>query len=141
MVFSDKSNIVLFFIVVLVSHVACFLVPRGVMPVVRSFVRKTSKHAVDLNAQIFCNVELNADYIEAVGFDMDFTLAQVFVHCFAHAWINCCVSTHRFYFSQYNEEYERAVFDAAKVNVCKAGYPSEVLSLQSTYGRRPIQFI
>lgn len=27
--------------------------------------------------QIFCNVELNGSYIEAVGFDMDFTLAQV----------------------------------------------------------------
>jgi hypothetical protein len=25
----------------------------------------------------YCNVELNAGYIEAVGFDMDFTLAQV----------------------------------------------------------------
>lgn len=29
------------------------------------------------NTQIYCNVELNTDYIEAVGFDMDFTLAQV----------------------------------------------------------------
>jgi hypothetical protein len=27
--------------------------------------------------QIFCNVELNGENLEAVGFDMDFTLAQV----------------------------------------------------------------
>jgi hypothetical protein len=27
--------------------------------------------------QIFCNVELNCESLEAVGFDMDFTLAQV----------------------------------------------------------------
>lgn len=31
----------------------------------------------DANRQIFCNVELNGESIEAVGFDMDFTLAQV----------------------------------------------------------------
>lgn len=31
----------------------------------------------DLDTEIYCNVELNTDYIEAVGFDMDFTLAQV----------------------------------------------------------------
>lgn len=32
---------------------------------------------LDLNQQIFCNVELNGENLEAVGFDMDFTLAQV----------------------------------------------------------------
>lgn len=32
---------------------------------------------LDLSQQIFCNVELNGDNLEAVGFDMDFTLAQV----------------------------------------------------------------
>ena len=32
---------------------------------------------INLDTQIYCNVELNTDYIEAVGFDMDFTLAQV----------------------------------------------------------------
>lgn len=31
----------------------------------------------NLDTEIYCNVELNTDYIEAVGFDMDFTLAQV----------------------------------------------------------------
>lgn len=32
---------------------------------------------LDLSQQIFCNVELNGENLEAVGFDMDFTLAQV----------------------------------------------------------------
>lgn len=31
----------------------------------------------ELKKQIYCNVELNGSYIEAVGFDLDFTLAQV----------------------------------------------------------------
>jgi hypothetical protein len=31
----------------------------------------------NLNQSIFCNVELNATNLQAVGFDMDFTLAQV----------------------------------------------------------------
>lgn len=30
-----------------------------------------------LSKKIFCNVELNGQSVEAVGFDMDFTLAQV----------------------------------------------------------------
>lgn len=31
----------------------------------------------ELTKQIYCNVELNGNYLDAVGFDMDFTLAQV----------------------------------------------------------------
>lgn len=31
----------------------------------------------DITRNIFCNVELNCANLEAVGFDMDFTLAQV----------------------------------------------------------------
>jgi hypothetical protein len=30
-----------------------------------------------ISHKIFCNVELNGATIEAVGFDMDYTLAQV----------------------------------------------------------------
>lgn len=30
-----------------------------------------------ISRKVFCNVELNGELIEAVGFDMDFTLAQV----------------------------------------------------------------
>ena len=39
---------------------------------------------LDLSQQIFCNVELNGDNLEAVGFDMDFTLAQVESKDFYH---------------------------------------------------------
>lgn len=41
-----------------------------------------------LNTHVFCNVELNGNNLETVGFDMDFTLAQ------------------------YNEEYVHRVFPA-----------------------------
>ena len=33
----------------------------------------------NIDHRIFCNVELNLASLEAVGFDMDFTLAQVFL--------------------------------------------------------------
>ena len=31
-----------------------------------------------ISRKVFCNVELNGEAMEAVGFDMDFTLAQVY---------------------------------------------------------------
>lgn len=34
------------------------------------------------NSTIFCNVELNCANLEAIGFDMDFTLAQVIYYSF-----------------------------------------------------------
>lgn len=37
----------------------------------------------DLTRNVFCNVELNCANLEAVGFDMDFTLAQVRI-CVSH---------------------------------------------------------
>lgn len=44
----------------------------------RQFRRFSNSPAEDVaNRRIFCNVELNAESIEAVGFDMDYTLAQV----------------------------------------------------------------
>jgi hypothetical protein len=33
--------------------------------------------ATNAKRKVFCNVELNGEHIDAVGFDMDFTLAQV----------------------------------------------------------------
>ena len=39
----------------------------------------TSSSDIDISSQVFCNVELNLAYTEAVGFDMDFTLAQVYI--------------------------------------------------------------
>ncbi len=34
------------------------------------------------NKAVFCNVELNGGHLEAVGFDMDFTLVQVLFNLF-----------------------------------------------------------
>ena len=57
--------------------------------------------------QIFCNVELNGNSVEAVGFDMDFTLAQ------------------------YNNEFNLIAFEGAKRNlVNNFGYPEEVMDIQ-----------
>jgi hypothetical protein len=42
---------------------------------------------LNLDKQIFCNVELNCEYLEAIGFDMDFTLAQV-------RFTEICMSAH-----------------------------------------------
>jgi hypothetical protein len=42
---------------------------------------------VDPNTHIYCNVELNLASLEAVGFDMDFTLAQVSSIC-QSLWIS-----------------------------------------------------
>jgi len=59
----------------------------------------------NLNSQIFCNVELNCEHLEAVGFDMDFTLAQ------------------------YNVAFDLLAFDGAKERLHKLfGYPKEVLN-------------
>ena len=40
-----------------------------------------------LNKKIFCNVELNGQSVEAVGFDMDFTLAQVILYYIIYLFI------------------------------------------------------
>lgn len=57
--------------------------------------------------QLFCNVELNGDGLEAVGFDMDFTLAQ------------------------YNDNFNLIAFEGAKKNlVNNFGYPEEILEIQ-----------
>lgn len=46
---------------------------------------------LDLSQQIFCNVELNGENLEAVGFDMDFTLAQV--RCSLRKTMACFINT------------------------------------------------
>ena len=69
-----------------------------------------------LQRQIFCNVELNGANLEAVGFDMDFTLAQ------------------------YNEEFDMLAFNGAKQKLLSMlNYPQEILdavSYSSTAFRR-----
>jgi len=81
----------------------------------RMITTEELKSNVDLSSQIYCNVEMNADYIEAVGFDMDFTLAQ------------------------YNEEFDLLAFEGAKQKLHQVlGYPKEVLDFpySSTKFRR-----
>jgi len=57
-----------------------------------------------LQRQIFCNVELNGAHLEAVGFDMDFTLAQ------------------------YNEAFDLLAFEGAKRKLIETfKYPKEVI--------------
>jgi len=46
----------------------------------QSIQMTTSNSDNSLNKKIFCNVELNGQSVEAVGFDMDFTLAQVILY-------------------------------------------------------------
>ena len=74
---------------------------------------KTAEYGDDsreqnLRTQIFCNIELNCENLEAIGFDMDFTLAQ------------------------YNEAFDLLAFNGAKEKLFKElGYPEEIL--QCTY--------
>lgn len=58
----------------------------------------------DLERRIFCNRELNMQQIKAVGFDMDYTLAQ------------------------YTVEFDLLAFDGAKDKLIGMGYPAAVVS-------------
>ena len=84
-------------------------------PKLRDDYIRSQTGSVGLERQIFCNVELNGATIEAVGFDMDFTLAQ------------------------YNEAFDLLAFEGAKKKLVDAlGYPREVLDFkyESTAFRR-----
>ena len=62
-----------------------------------------------LNHTVFCNVELNCVNLEAIGFDMDYTLAQ------------------------YKESFDMLAFEGAKQKlVHNLNYPAEIL--QFSYG-------
>lgn len=64
------------------------------------------QHAVS-NYNLFCNRELNLDQIEAIGFDMDWTLAQ------------------------YNEDFDLLAYNGAKEKLVSwFNYPKEVLDLK-----------
>jgi len=56
---------------------------------------------------VFCNRELNMQGIRAIGFDMDYTLAQYF-----------------------QPEFDRLAFDGAKEKLVSLGYPEEVLDFE-----------
>ena len=93
---------------------------RGPLVVPRSttthmYGGKVGPQSFDLPTQIFCNVELNGEQLETVGFDMDFTLAQ------------------------YNEAFDLLAFEGAKQKLYSVlGYPEEVLDFKysSTSFRR-----
>ena len=60
-----------------------------------------------INRKVFCNVELNGETIEAVGFDMDFTLAQ------------------------YKQSFDLLAFEGAKEKlISKLGYPADISLFQ-----------
>ena len=62
---------------------------------------KAAPDMEDLTRRVFCSRELNMANIEAVGFDMDYTLAQ------------------------YNEAFDMLAFEGAKDKLIDMGYPSE----------------
>ncbi len=87
---------------------AAFLVQAGVLQALvmpRQPPIKTALRAApdmeDLTRRVFCSRELNMANIEAVGFDMDYTLAQ------------------------YNEAFDMLAFEGAKDKLIDMGYPSE----------------
>ncbi|KAH8061169.1 5'-nucleotidase [Aureococcus anophagefferens] len=58
----------------------------------------------DFTQRVFCNRELNMGAIEAVGFDMDYTLAQ------------------------YNVNFDMLAFEGAKRKLVEMGYPEEAVA-------------
>ena len=69
--------------------------------------RSIIPHHLTSSSDLFCNREINMDNLEAVGFDMDWTLAQ------------------------YNEDFDLLAYNGAKQKlVTLFGYPEEVLLLK-----------
>ncbi len=93
----------------------------------------------DFRRQVFCNVELKP--VDYVGFDMDFTLAQVSFksreksYCrslFLKFIFHCLVCfIHFTYLLQYNTEFDKLAFEGAKQKLHSwLGYPKEVLDFK-----------
>ena len=83
----------------------------GINISVQSSSRNVIPHHLISGNDLFCNREINMKHIEAVGFDMDWTLAQ------------------------YNMEFDLLAYNGAKEKlVTWLGYPKEVLDLQYLYG-------
>ena len=61
-----------------------------------------------LGRQIFCNRAINMEKIQAVGFDMDFTLAE------------------------YHKEFDQLAYDGAVRKLLAMGYPEQVASFKYT---------
>jgi 5'-nucleotidase len=68
--------------------------------------RNIIPHHLTSSSDLFCNREINMEQLEAIGFDMDWTLAQ------------------------YNEDFDLLAFNGAKQKlVSMLGYPEEVLMM------------
>ena len=94
----------------LLLHAAAALVmPR--QPPIKTALR-AAPDMEDLTRRVFCSRELNMANIEAVGFDMDYTLAQ------------------------YNEAFDMLAFEGAKDKLIDMGYPSEARSRRPVVWRR-----
>lgn len=96
----------------------------------KDLTEKYTQSPVDPSTHIFCNVELDLQPLQAVGFDMDFTLAQV-----SHHFLNCLelhISiNNETLSSQYNHDFDLLAFEGAKRNLVeKLGYPKEVLQFK-----------
>ena len=69
--------------------------------------RSIIPHHLTSSSDLFCNREINMDQLEAIGFDMDWTLAQ------------------------YNEDFDLLAYNGAKQKLVSLfGYPEEVLLLE-----------
>ena len=69
--------------------------------------RSIIPHHLTSSSDLFCNREINMDQLEAVGFDMDWTLAR------------------------YNEDFDLLAYNGAKQKLVSLyGYPEEVLLLE-----------
>jgi hypothetical protein len=89
--------------------------------------------------QIFCNVELNSENLEAVGFDMDFTLAQVSFCCFSTNF----VTNDKLFVSrvQYNEQFDLLAFEGAKKKLHEDfNYPKDILEFEYRH-REHIEYL
>lgn len=74
-------------LVLLLNHCWSFILPHihsrfltkawASLTPIRPAELRNKNRLIDTTPRLYCNVELNVAYIEAIGFDMDFTLAQV----------------------------------------------------------------
>jgi hypothetical protein len=80
----------------------------------------------DPRREIFCNTEINGASIEAIGFDMDYTLAQVTSTC-ACLMFRGLLLTKGIDVLQYNSKFDELAFEGAKVKLSKLGYPDDAL--------------
>ena len=89
-----------------------------VRPLLQLSQTNTARHfnMDQISSQIYCNVELNLAYTEAVGFDMDFTLCQVTYRILQTLSLTMilCYDLNELLSLKYNKNFEKLLFDSAK---------------------------